>query len=189
MNKLFYKSLYCFFALAVFCRAQDVPEELLKTLNQKHNAPKLPEVVLSDVVWYQLFVIPEVINDELYPIIVTVELKLDTTFRAKSGFLHAHAKRGKATSLICEKELSSKEAEEILRVIGRNEIFELPTKLNVARYEFFPHFGGVRYVFARKDQAGTKIVGRQDWSSEPLMNVAKQLTAFVLPFLEKGKKK
>lgn len=170
---------------AALSYSEDTPEINLQKLAEKHDAPKLPDTVAADAVWYQLFVIPEVSGGDQYPIIVTVELKFDSAFHATSGALEAHASKNNQTKLMGKVNLSAEQAAELLRAVCQNEVFSLPTKYNVARYEYFPHFGGMGYVFVRKDQHGLRIVGRQDWSSEPFMNAANKFTELALPLFPK----
>jgi hypothetical protein len=158
-------------------------------LAKKHDAPPLPDVVGKLDAWYQLFIVPETVTDNAYPVIVTLQIMLDSSQDPLSGHLQVHAKKNNSTIMVGELRLSNTEAANLTEKIGKSEAFSLPCLANTVEYEHRPHFGGDRHILVRRDHKSTYFVSRRDWESEPVMMASREITRHIQKFFDTSKKK
>lgn len=164
------------------CRISESPDDSLRAWIQKQDPPALPAAVPVSEVWYQFFLLPRSTTAGLHPVIITLDLQLDADSHAQGGRVQVHARKGGSTQRVGMRRLSADEAGKMLSEIGTHEIFSLPLRWKPSRYEGFPQMDGSTYVLIRKDQAGQRMIIRQDWSSAPVSSVARRFMSYAIPY-------
>lgn len=159
------------------------PRELYKTLTKKYKISSIENGDFATAVTYQLFVIPEIITKELYPIVFTVKITLNERIQPEKGLVLVYAVRPTETKFLGSEAINSDAAKKLLTTIGANEVFSLPMKKQTTPYyEVDLQLGGSRTILVRKDANGLFLVSRMDWESEPLATVSKAFTAYALRY-------